>query len=340
MELRISAPNRIDLAGGTTDIYPLYLFMDGGFTVNAAVTVKSHVVIRSDGQEGVRIVSEDLGETFECACLEDLAAHGRLSLVCRAVRLLAPDTGLEIITRNEAPAGSGLGASSALLVALLVGLHALRGEDPPGKNVVELAANIEAADIGVPTGLQDHIGAFFGGVSAINFGCRGFEREPLCTDPTVLSELEAMITLSYTGMGRFSGMNNWDVTKGFIDNRPSVREKLTEIRDIARELGRALQLGRLDDVPGLVDLEWRTRRSLAPGISNPSVERIMNAAREAGASASKICGAGGGGCMVTISRPGKKSRVEEAISREGGTVLPASLETTGVTVTTVPPGKL
>lgn len=330
MELKISAPNRIDLAGGTTDICPLYLFMGGGYTVNVAVTVRSNVVLRHMCGQSVRIVSQDLKESVEATDASALPMKGPLGLIARAVRAFPPGTGIEITTRNEAPSGSGLGASSALLVALLTGLRSMRHEQVSGKGTVEVAANIEAAEIGVPTGMQDHIAAFYGGVSAIDFGYRGFERTPCCTSSNALQWLESAIILSYTGSGRFSGLNNWDVTKAFIDNDFEVRQKLLEIRDIAREVGTALHLERWEDVSGLVDREWRIRRSLAPGISSPAIEGIMNAARSAGASASKICGAGGGGCMVTLTPPHKRASVEKAISDAGGRVLQFRVDTRGV----------
>jgi D-glycero-alpha-D-manno-heptose-7-phosphate kinase len=201
-----------------------------------------------------------------------------------------------------------------------------------------VAANIEAAQIGVPTGMQDHVAAFYGGVSAIGFGFQGFDRTPCCTGSHALQRLESMMILSYTGIGRFSGMNNWDVTKAFIDNDLGVREKLLEIRDIARQVRTALHSERWEDIPGLVDREWSVRRSLAPGISSPTIERIMNAARAAGALASKICGAGGGGCMVTLTSPHERASVEKAISDAGGQVLPFRIDRTGLKLSEFPRG--
>jgi D-glycero-alpha-D-manno-heptose-7-phosphate kinase len=174
MEIRVTAPNRIDLAGGTTDLYPLFLLLDGGCTVNAAVTVTSKVTLRSYHGQGVRIVSEDLGEVLEVPHIDEAPLHGPLGLVCRAVQALAPAEPVEIVTRNQAPPGSGLGASSALLVALLVALLKARGEEIDPAPFIDLAANIETAQIGVPAGKQDYIAAYLGGISLLEFGCRGF----------------------------------------------------------------------------------------------------------------------------------------------------------------------
>ncbi len=331
MELRISVPNRIDLAGGTTDIYPLYLFLEGGCTVNVGITVESAVEFRQLGKRTVRLRSRDLGEAVEATDAAHLPTDGPLGLIGRTVRALPPDTGMEITTHNLAPAGSGLGASSALLVALVTGLLQLRLESVEPEKVVDLAANIEAAAIGVPTGKQDHIAAYFGGTSSIEFGYRGFSRSPLCSETDDRKHLEDMLILSFTGEGRFSGMNNWDVTRSFVEGLVEIKEKLVKIRDTARDLTRALRSREWDDVPRLVNAEWTVRRSLAPGISTPRIDRIAAAATAAGAAANKVCGAGGGGCMITLTSGRKRSAVERAVSDAGGKILPFRVASQGIT---------
>lgn len=328
----VTAPNRIDLAGGTTDLYPLYIFMEGGYTVNVAITLKSRVIFREHTETGIKVTSEDLGVSAEAADSEDLSTDGPLGLIGRAVRTFPPPVPTEILTHNEAPAGSGLGASSALLVALLSGLLRLRSEDQDDKGMIALAVNTETSVIGVPAGSQDHIAALFGGISAIRFDHRGFERRTIPQETDWVERLEEMIVLSYTGEGRFSGMNNWEVTKNFIDDVGDTREKLLAIRDVARETGRVLMRGDLDDIPPLVQKEWEIRRMLAPGISTPRIDSIIAATSAAGARANKICGAGGGGCMVTMCPPQHRAAVERAISNEGGEVLPFRIDIHGTVV--------
>jgi D-glycero-alpha-D-manno-heptose-7-phosphate kinase len=330
MEIKVTAPNRIDLAGGTTDLYPLYLLMDGGYTVNLAISLSSRVILRDRVGSGIRIISEDLEESVEAASPEGLPLDGPLGLIGRAVRALPPETGLEVVTRNHAPAGSGLGASSALLVALLKGLLELRSDNKDSRNIVDLAVNIETAAIGVPAGKQDHIAAVYGGVSLIDFTYRDFERHAVPEDRGAIERLEEMIVLSYTGEGRFSGMNNWEVTKGFIDNMGDVRENLLQIRDVARKLGRTLLFGEWENLGPLVAQEWQLRRMLAPGVSTPRIESIMAGASAAGALASKICGAGGGGCMLTVVEPPRRSSVENAIVDAGGEVIPFKIDREGL----------
>jgi D-glycero-alpha-D-manno-heptose-7-phosphate kinase len=332
MEITVQAPNRIDLAGGTTDLYPLYLLMDGGCTVNVGVTVNSRVILKSAAGDGVRVTSEDLKASLMAVDPALLPTEGPLGLICRAVKVCPPGNGLEIITRNLAPAGSGLGASSALLTALLRGLLEARGENADSASLVDLAAEIETASIRVPAGKQDYIGAVYGGISLIDFGYRGFVRKTVEEESASSQELERRMVLSYTGEGRFSGMNNWEITKRFIDGDRDVRESLIRIRDIAVEVKEVAVTGDWDCLPELVEREWSLRRSLAPGVSTERIESVMAAAVSAGAAANKICGAGGGGCMISIVPPDKKSAVEKALSGAGATPMPFKIDRQGLTL--------
>ena len=292
MEITATAPNRVDLAGGTTDIHPLYLLMEGGCTVNVAVNVRSRVTLRTLDESKVRIISEDIGHSIEAWPIDDVPLGGPMGLIGRAVRAAPPERGIEMVTRNEAPAGSGLGASSALLVAALAALLKLRNEDYNTRDIIQLATNIETAAIKVPTGKQDHIAAVYGGVSLIEFGYRDFERSTIRAESKALEYLRQTLVLTHTGQGRFSGMNNWEITKRFIDNDKEVKAKLLSIRDIARAVYRALDEDRFEEIPILVQQEWEVRRTLAAGISTQRIESLAAAASKAGALASKICGAG------------------------------------------------
>lgn len=330
MALVVTAPNRIDLAGGTTDLYPLYLLLGGGFTVNAAISVTSRAVFRPLERGGVRIVSEDLGAQVGATSPEGLPLAGPLDLVARAVRAVPPPGDVEILTRNDAPRGSGLGASSALLVALLTGLLALRGERLADDKIIDLAASIETASIGVPAGKQDYIAAFYGGLSFLEFGYRGFSRDAVAEESALLNRLDEMLLLTFTGAGRFSGMNNWEVTKAFIDDSTGVRDTLARIRDVACDLAHAIREELWNDAAELINREWELRKTLAPGITNSRIDAIANGALGAGALANKVCGAGGGGCMVSVIPPERRESVKDAIVAAGGTPIPFTIHRNGV----------
>ena len=333
MRVEVSSPNRIDVAGGTTDLYPLYLLMHGGFTVNMAINTPSRVTLTTNDDRSFRLVSEDLGQSFECKDLDDLPITGPLGLPGLILRQFPPPKGLIITTNNSAPPGSGLGASSALTVALISGLLKIREEELSLTEIVQTAADIETSLIGVPAGKQDHIAALYGGVSLIHFGFKGYERKGCDISVLNLDKLHNMMVLSYTGVGRFSGMNNWEITKNFIDGDQATRTKLLEIRRITIEVCKVVLSGDWEALCPLINEEWLVRRSLAPGVSNPAIDAMISAANAAGAIAGKVCGAGGGGCMITLTPPSKRSAVEKALSDQGATIMDYDFDFLGTQTT-------
>ncbi len=330
MQFTVSAPNRIDLGGGTTDLFPLYLFMDGGCTINIAINVMSSVTFTSRSDSKIKLTSEDMGQSIEANVPADLPVSGPLGLVARAVRAFPPHFGMDITTRNEAPTGSGLGASSSLVSALLHGLFTVRGESPSLPEIVHLAMNLETASIGVPAGKQDHIASVYGGISVLEFDYNDFSRLAFPTNGDCGTYLQKAIILSFTGENRFSGMNNWEITKGYIEDKHDIRRKLIRIRDIAKAMVSRLQTRDWSALAPLIDEEWQIRKSLADGVSTPQTDAIMLAATEAGAAACKICGAGGGGCMIAFTKPEKRLAVEEAIVLAGGKLMPFTIEDRGL----------
>ncbi len=335
MGFTVHAPNRIDLAGGTTDIYPLCLFMDGGCTVNVSISVLSTAVVEISPRPSITLISEDQGASLDCRNPAEIPIEGPLGLIGRAVRALSPCPGLTIRTCNKAPRGSGLGASSALLVAVLKGLFQVRNQEVTRKDIIDLAADIETASLGVPTGKQDYVAAAYGGLSAIEFRHGGFLRETVPDDSPVPEALERRLILAYTGEGHFSGINNWEITKRYIDNIGGVRETLHKIRDVAVEMKESLLRERWDTLPRFVEREWELRRTLAPGVTTDRIDRIMGAARKAGALAGKVCGAGGGGCLVTVVEPHLRAAVEKAMKAAGAEIMDFLVDRQGLRVTTV-----
>ena len=321
MLVEVSAPNRIDIAGGTTDLYPLYLLMHGGCTVNVAINVSSRVTLLTIDDLVFRLCSEDLEESFECKDLDNLPINGPLGLLGLTLRQFPPPKGLSVTTNNSAPPGSGLGASSALTIALILGLLKIRDEELSLTKIVQVAADIETALIGVPAGKQDHIAALYGGMSLIHFGFNGYERRGFRKSALNLNQLQDMIVLSYTGAGRFSGMNNWEITKNFIDGDQATRTKLLEIKRVAVQICKVVEAADWKALGPLVNKEWLIRRSLAPGVSNPTIDSMISAASAAGAIAGKVCGAGGGGCMITLTPSSRRSSVEKALSDQGATII-------------------
>lgn len=327
--LQTQAPTRIDLAGGTLDLHPLYLFEDGGLTVNIAIDIMTKVRIESSS-EGVELQSLDLQHTLVAPSARDLPPGGPLDLLVRAVRFANPSSGLRIITHSTAPRGSGLGASSSLLVCLLAALDRIHGRRQDRGSLIELASRLEAQSIRIPTGKQDYYAAIYGGINAIWFEVDRDRVEPLTLPPGMQRALENRLVLSYTGEPHDSALSNWGMMRAYLDGIPRTAAGLRQIKATALLMREALLRADLDSLGALIGEEWENRRQLADGVSTPAIDRLMRTAQDAGAVASKVCGAGGGGCMVTFVRDGAKATVAAALAAHGAQILPFHIARRGV----------
>jgi D-glycero-alpha-D-manno-heptose-7-phosphate kinase len=332
MIVEARTPTRIDLSGGTLDLYPLYLFLEGGVTNNAAIDLWSNVRIETRRDPEIHLRSLDTAVELVVPSVAELPVNKELSLVARIVKFYAPKTGVNVITNNTTPHGSGLGASSSLLIALSGALDRINGTRMDPGQFVDLGANLEAQVIAIPTGKQDYLAALYGGVNALHFTVQGWRREPLITDEQKLHALEDRIVLSFTGDTHFSGTSNWNMLKRFVEDAPGSRESMRTIQRTAEQMREALLAFDLDRFAALLDDEWQSRKNLAEGVTTPAVDRMVEAARQAGALASKICGAGGGGCMITFIQEGKRTAVETALEDAGATIMPFRIARQGLTV--------
>jgi D-glycero-alpha-D-manno-heptose-7-phosphate kinase len=328
VRIESSAPTRIDLAGGTIDIWPLYLFHDGAQTLNAAISLRAHAEIESRDDDRIRIRSIDTGREIEAADWRDLALDGDLSLL-RWILHFFRARGLTLTTRGESPAGAGIAGSSALNIAVCGAMSRWTGANYDAAQLLEIAQNVEAQAIAVPTGSQDYRPAFYGGVSAVELRVDGARRVGLDVDPR---ELERRIVLAYTGVPRNSGTNNWEMTKRHIDGNREVFDCFERIRDTAVAMREALARGDWDEVGRQIAAEWENRKRLAPGVTTPVIEALIARARGAGAIGAKVCGAGGGGCIFFYARPSDVDAVKQAVAAGGARLLDYRIETEGLRV--------
>jgi D-glycero-alpha-D-manno-heptose-7-phosphate kinase len=321
---------RIDLAGGTLDVYPLYIFEGGGLTVNAAIDIQATARVATQPGQGITLRSEDLDYQEQIASLEQMAFGGPLDLIKRALAYYRPECGLDISVGSQAPQGSGIGASSALLMALSHCLNAITGKGLDAAHIIDIGANIEAQLIGIPTGKQDYFPPIFGGVCAIWFAVDGWRLESLSRDNELVALLDERVIVSYTGIPHSSAATNWAMLKAYIERQGNSVARMREIKAIAEAMRRCLIDRDMQLFGELVDAEWQLRKGLADGVTNDEIDAIMTAARAAGASANKICGAGGGGCMITIADPIKTAAVREALEAAGARVLSAHVVADGI----------
>jgi D-glycero-alpha-D-manno-heptose-7-phosphate kinase len=325
------SPCRVDLAGGTLDIWPLYLFHPGAVTLNFAVNRWTRCVIETQESPKIRLRSGDLEaeETFASMAELEAAGQPRLPLVTYVLRFFRPHTGLLVHTDSEAPAGAGISGSSSLIISVASALNRLMRTGYELEKIREIAQNIEAQIIRVPTGAQDYYPAMYGGVNAIELSPGGIRRQPI---PVDLDDFNERIVLSYTGVPRNSGVNNWEVTKTYIDGNKKVRQNFVQITAIACAMRAALEKGEWTEVGRLLREEWSHRRKNAPGITTASIDHLVKITRRSGALGAKVCGAGGGGCVFFLVERGAKERVTKMIEETGAVVLPVKVATRGVTV--------
>lgn len=325
VHISASAPTRIDLAGGTLDIWPLFLFHAGAQTLNAAISLRAHARIEARPDDRVELVSEDTSR--EChAAFDQLPTDTALPLLAKLVHRFGA-RGLRLTTRGESPAGAGIAGSSAMNVAICGALARHSGRSYDSEHLLEIAKDVEAQVIGVPTGLQDYRPALYGGVAALELAAGGATRVPLDVDP---HELERRIVLCYTGEPRNSGTNNWDITKRHIDGDRHVYDCFERIRDTAAAMRTALTRGDWGATAACLAAEWENRKRLAPGVTTAAIDALITRAVAAGATAAKVCGAGGGGCLFCLARPNDIASVREALVAGGARVLDFRIETTGL----------
>jgi D-glycero-alpha-D-manno-heptose-7-phosphate kinase len=331
MRIAAKAPCRVDLAGATLDIWPLYLFHEDAVTINFAVNRYTHASVEPRSGSRITIRSTDLRRECSYDSLGALLDSKRpvLPLAAEIIRFFRPECGFHLETGSEAPAGAGISGSSALIIAATSAFNRWLGRGYSIEKLREISQSIEARLIRVPTGCQDYYPAMYGGVSAIELGCGGIRRLPIAVDP---SDLEQRIILAYTGAPRNSGINNWEVTKAHINGDRAVHRNFDAIVTIAVSIRQALELADWPEVGRLLRLVWSHRRKNAPGISTPLIDRLVTATRRAGALGAKVCGAGGGGCVLFLVEPDARSRVARAIEQEGASVLDVRVARRGVQV--------
>ena len=317
MIIESSAPTRVDLAGGTIDIWPIYLFHPGATTVNFALSLRARVRIETRNDNRIILESRDRGVHLETTAdrLDELASDDKLELVSKMVHFFRPRKGFHLVAHSEAPAGAGISGSSALAIALIGGLNRLVGNRYEPRKFITIAANIETRVIKVPAGFQDYYPAFYGSVSCLHLRPDGIERERLGIDE---AELARRFVICYTGEPRLSGINNWEIFKRHIDGDAELFELFENIRDSAVRMREALLGNDWNAVAETMRAAYPNRKRLAPTITTPHMDRLVEKALANGAEAAKVCGAGGGGCIALLCTEGRKQEVERALAAEPG----------------------
>jgi D-glycero-alpha-D-manno-heptose-7-phosphate kinase len=324
---------RVDLLGGTLDLNPINLILPNVVTLNLATSLKAKVLIEKDERDGVEIVSKDYNSTnfFKREDFERSKLQGgffkELTFVCQILDLFGLHSNIKMTLESGSPPGAGLGGSSAMGVTIYSALCEFTGQPLDKLEAITKVNSIESIilDSG-PAGYQDYYPALFGGVLALTPRIGGIDVHQLY-DENLKAYLEENITLVFSGETRNSGINNWEVYKGFFDKLAPMREGLEKIAKLSHEAYGAIQSKNWARLVELISAEGATRSELFPGIVSPLMDSLYNKLKkEIPSLGLKVCGAGGGGCFLLIHPPEKKSQVLGAIKTQGMTVLDFILE--------------
>jgi len=300
--------------------------------VNFAVDMLAKCRIETRADDKIILESIDRGVKFESSLdrMSELKNEPRLELLSKLVYFFKPESGFEMITESDAPAGAGLAGSSTLNIACIGALNKLVGDRYTPDRFIPIAAAVECQVIKVPTGYQDYHSAQYGGVSAIHFGPDGMHREALDIDTKKLHE---RVVVCYTGEPRNSGTNNWEITKRHIDGSKELYDLFEGIRDTSVSVRQALLDDDWTSLGEILRKAHPQRKRLSPNITTPHMDKLIESALANGAIAPKVCGAGGGGCIAFFVEEGRKADVANALSADPTVeVLPWSLVEHGLTL--------
>lgn len=340
MIIRSKAPLRISLAGGGTDVSP-YSDIYGGAILNATVNMYAYATIKPRFNDKIFIHSIDKDESYEYDMKKCLPINGELDLLKGVYNRVAKEytknpIAFELFTYVDAPAGSGLGTSSTLAVAVL-GAFVEWLKLPLGEyDIAHLAYKIERIDLAMAGGKQDQYAATFGGFNFMEF----FADDKVIVNPLrikerYLNEIAMNTVLYYTETSRFSSDIISRQVKNVTDKKEESIEAMHKLKEQAMMMKETILRGFLHDIGKILDIGWEHKKLMADGISNELMENIYATAKKAGASGGKISGAGGGGFMIFYCPNNTKYNVIEALKKFGGQAKRFEFTTTGLTTWSV-----
>ncbi|MXW71636.1 MAG: hypothetical protein F4Y71_05665 [Acidobacteria bacterium] len=323
-----SAPTRIDLAGGTLDIWPVGLLVPRAATVNAAISLRAQATV-SPGRQ-FRVVNQQRGLDLSSTSPEEFFRHPFAVLAGRLLEFFKPPDPVEIHFETTAPPGSGLGGSSSLAMAIAGALNEATGAGWTIRQLVRIVMDTEVRILRTATGSQDQFAAAFGGTRVHHWVSPEPRSEPLPWLDDAADPLDERFVLVYTGEAHSSADPNGSMLERIFGGEPAAVRGIEVIAEAAYGMRDALLERDWDRVSEMLDLEWGARRALSEMVATATIERLGDAMRQAGARAVKVCGAGGGGTMIAIARPEERPAVVAAARAAGGQVLDAASDPAGL----------
>ncbi|HTG48243.1 MAG TPA: GHMP kinase [Actinomycetota bacterium] len=327
------APLRISFVGGGTD-FPHWYEEHGGAVLSATIDHVVRVRLTPRADRRVRVRSLDLGHLVEYHLDDGPDGTGATDLAAAAIERIGVPTGVDLEIRSDAPPGSGLGGSSALVTAVVAALAFLGERRMTAEEVARLAYRIEREDLGIAGGWQDQYASAFGGFNLLDFTARGVTVEPVRLEPGRLEALSRHLLLCYTGHVRR------DV--GLIDRQIAMHREgreetllgMKRLQSMASAMREAIERGDVEALGEMLHEAFLAKKQMNPHITDGTpIESMLAAAHDAGASGGKICGAGGGGYLLIAADPAAQPAVRTALEAAGGQFAPFAFRAEGVRAT-------
>ena len=322
-KIEIESPTRVDLAGGTLDCWPLYAFIGDCRTLNISIDIYTKVNLQARSDDAISVKMKNLNYEKTFLSKQDFleSKDPELFLVQKAYSFFPlKDSGFSLESFSQSPVGGGLGGSSSLLVSLLKAFIQGVNQSIEPEKIIVLAKNIEAQMLKMPTGTQDYYPAVHQGLNSLYYRASGVEHEVLDYDSEYFN---SRMSLIYTGQPHHSGINNWSVIQNAVHQKNSTLEILERLNVVAHRAYEVCRSKNWEYLGEIFRQETELRIQLSNSFVSPEIQRLKVISSEAGAEALKICGAGGGGCVMIWSLPEKKRDVEEICIKNNFQILSA-----------------
>ena len=325
---RARAPLRIGIAGGGTDVDP-YASKKGGCVLNTTINKYAYCTITPRQDSTMLVHSSYYGRYIAPLDGGPLKFDGNMDLIKAVTNHFEIKDGFDILIESDAPAGSGLGGSSTMMVAMISAVSKWLGTEMDHDSIAGLAYHLEREEIGLKGGKQDQYAAAYGGFNLMDIDSKGVKVRKLKIDSDVEDELQYRSLLCYTGTSRESA----DIISSQIEsfNRGDNEKALDESKRLAKDIGKALTKGDIEEVGALLHEAWGYKKQFSEKISNETINNLYDIAIHNGAIGGKVSGAGGGGFMYYICEHDKKAHLAQELQKHGVIVTNFMFEPRGVT---------
>lgn len=326
--VRARAPLRIGIAGGGTDVDP-YASLKGGCVLNTTINKYAYCTVTPRNDMVLSVQSAYYGRYEVPLDGGPLKLDGNMDLTKAVANHFEVKKGFDMFIQSDAPAGSGLGGSSTMMVAMIAAVSNWLGEDLSKDEIAKLAYRLEREDIGLKGGKQDQYAAAYGGLNLMDMDANGVRVQRVNIDKDVENELEYRSLLCYTGTSRESANIITSQIESF--NKGDNERALDESKRLAREIGQALLRKDIEKAGVLLHESWEYKKQFSEKITNSSIDKLYETAIESGAIGGKVSGAGGGGFMYYICEYDKKAKVAQELKKLGAVVTDFMFDPNGVT---------